>query len=537
MSAQETFVVGQRAPGTELFCRIEPLRCYKEIDHMMKRTLATLLMIAIVALTAGGTYAQNGAPSLVGPWQGTLSVGKGLRIVLQIEKADAGAGHATLYSIDQSPDGIPIASLTLQGSKLKFAIPAIAVAYEGTVSADGASIQGTWTQGNNSLPLTLQRATKDTTWPTDSSPHSVQLVTVDDNVKLEVLDWGGSGRPLVLLAGLGDTAHRFDRFAPKLTASYHVYGITRRGFGASSAPAPARDNYSADRLGDDVLAVLDALTLSHPVVAGHSIAGEEMSSMATRHPERVAGLIYLDAGYPYAFYDRLRGDLNLDAIELRKLLAQLVPGMGSADQKVLMQELLQKTLPQLERELQEQLTTMHVMPAQLMPAQIRPVPLAVMGGEQRYTDVHVPVLAIFAIPHDLGSAFQNDPAARAAAEANDLARTGAQADAFEKGISSARVVRLPHANHYLFLSNEADVLRENELFHWKSAVTGTDLLGRGNLLSRPCMTEVGIAPILSIGARLRVCRNNHSANEGCPPQHWAKVAAIVPGSPAPRSTA
>ena len=68
----------------------------------------------------------------------------------------------------------------------------------------------------------------------DPSPHTVQFVTVDKDVKLEVLDWGGSGRPLVLLAGLGNTAHVFDDFAPKLTSQYHVYGITRRGFGASS---------------------------------------------------------------------------------------------------------------------------------------------------------------------------------------------------------------------------------------------------------------------------------------------------------------
>ena len=41
----------------------------------------------------------------------------------------------------------------------------------------------------------------------DKSPHTVHFVTVDGNVKLEVLDWGGSGRAQVLLAGLGDTAH------------------------------------------------------------------------------------------------------------------------------------------------------------------------------------------------------------------------------------------------------------------------------------------------------------------------------------------
>ena len=84
----------------------------------------------------------------------------------------------------------------------------------------------------------------------DSTAHTVQFITVDENVKLEVLDWGGSGRPVVLLTGLGNNAHVYDKFAPKLTASYHVYGITRRGFGASSAPATG---YSADRLGDDVL--------------------------------------------------------------------------------------------------------------------------------------------------------------------------------------------------------------------------------------------------------------------------------------------
>ena len=39
-----------------------------------------------------------------------------------------------------------------------------------------------------------------------------------------------------------------------------------------------------------------------------AIAGEELSSVGSRHPKRVAGLIYLDAGYGYAFYDSARGD-------------------------------------------------------------------------------------------------------------------------------------------------------------------------------------------------------------------------------------
>ena len=67
----------------------------------------------------------------------------------------------------------------------------------------------------------------------DPAPHTTRFVTVEKSVRLEVLDWGGSGKPLVLLAGGGDTAHVFDDFAPKLTTSFHVYGITRRGFGQS----------------------------------------------------------------------------------------------------------------------------------------------------------------------------------------------------------------------------------------------------------------------------------------------------------------
>ena len=44
------------------------------------------------------------------------------------------------------------------------------------------------------------------------------------------------------------------------------------------------------------------------------------------------------------------------------------------------------------------------------------------------------------------------------------AKGEAQAKAFESGVPTARVVRIPHANHYVFQSNEADVLREMDAF-------------------------------------------------------------------------
>ena len=89
----------------------------------------------------------------------------------------------------------------------------------------------------------------------DSSSHGVRFVTVEKGVRLEVLEWGGAGRPVVFLAGGGNTAHVFDESAPKLASNHHVYGITRRGFGASGFSNSANP---IDRLRDDVLAVLDA---------------------------------------------------------------------------------------------------------------------------------------------------------------------------------------------------------------------------------------------------------------------------------------
>ena len=49
--------------------------------------------------------------------------------------------------------------------------------------------------------------------------------------------------------------------------------------------------------------VLDQLRVNRPVLVGHSVGGEELSSIGSRHPEKVAGLVYLDAAYGYAYYD------------------------------------------------------------------------------------------------------------------------------------------------------------------------------------------------------------------------------------------
>jgi non-heme chloroperoxidase len=150
----------------------------------------------------------------------------------------------------------------------------------------------------------------------DPSRHQVQFVTVEEGVKLEVLDWGGTGRPVVLLAGLGFTAHVLDGFAEKLTDSYHVYGITRRGYGASSRPP---SGYTEQRLTEDDLQVFDALKLVAPVVVGHSVAGNELSQLGIHHFERIGGLVYLEAlndgTDDYTDYDALCSKLP-DAMQM-----------------------------------------------------------------------------------------------------------------------------------------------------------------------------------------------------------------------------
>jgi pimeloyl-ACP methyl ester carboxylesterase len=298
----------------------------------------------------------------------------------------------------------------------------------------------------------------------DSSPHS-QLVTVENDVKLEVLDWGGTGRPLIFLAGLGNDARVFDTFAPQFTAHYHVYGITRRGFGDSSKPAPEIGNYTADRLGDDVLAVMTDLHLERPVLVGHSLAGEELSSIGSRYPEKVAGLIYLDAGYGYAYYDTAHGETLFDFFRLKKDLDEFTSGQVR-DARHAVQELA-ADVSVFDRDLQEAMKRGPAVPELHPPsAAIPPIALAINLGGEKYRKIPVPILAIFACPHnfDFDPALRNNPSLKAEIVADDALTTARQADAFAFGVPSAHVVRLANADHYVFRSNEADVVREMNAF-------------------------------------------------------------------------
>jgi non-heme chloroperoxidase len=297
----------------------------------------------------------------------------------------------------------------------------------------------------------------------DPSGHRTRFVSVERNVWLEVLDWGGRGNSIILLAGGGQTAHIFDDFAPKLSASGHVYGITRRGYGSSGYSATKA---SGDRLGDDVFAVIDTLKLKRPILVGHSIAGAELSSVTNNHPGRVAGLVYLDAAYSYAF-DNGKG---ADAREMQALRAPQPPPPEPTDLAsfTALQKYFERVdgfrFPEAElRQEWESTADGRVIKQRDFPGNA--MLYSLFMNPRKYTSIPVPALLIFSNPHSQGAWVESstDASVRAGADAYSAALaalTDRQEKAVKDAVPAAHVVTLPGANHFVFLSNPADVLRE-----------------------------------------------------------------------------
>ncbi len=124
---------------------------------------------------------------------------------------------------------------------------------------------------------------------------SVRMIAVAPDVRLEVDDWGGTGAPMVFLGGMGMEADQYRPFASRFRDAHHVYGINRRGSGASSAPA---NGYDAATRAHDIVVVLDSLHIDKAILVGHSFGGDELSKVGVAYASRVRALIYLEA-YDY----------------------------------------------------------------------------------------------------------------------------------------------------------------------------------------------------------------------------------------------
>ena len=140
------------------------------------------------------------------------------------------------------------------------------------------------------------------TWE-DPSPHTSHFVTVN-GVRLHYLDWGGSGEPLVLIHGLGDTPHYFDDLARAFRDRWRVVAYARRGHGRSEARSP----YDADTLAEDLRQLLDRLGLDTVNLAGWSLGGREL----TRSEIEIEILNARGPQSPSAFDARACGPAHLD---------------------------------------------------------------------------------------------------------------------------------------------------------------------------------------------------------------------------------
>ena len=140
---------------------------------------------------------------------------------------------------------------------------------------------------------------------------AVRQVTVAPAVTLEVLDSGGTGPALLLLAGLGHTAHVYDGWTARLLRDrFRVIAVTRRGYGASSRPATGYDSATLVR---DLVAVLDTLGITRVIAAGHSIGAAEAMLLAARYPTRVDRLVILGPAVDYKRYVTMQVARNAPA--------------------------------------------------------------------------------------------------------------------------------------------------------------------------------------------------------------------------------
>ncbi len=141
------------------------------------------------------------------------------------------------------------------------------------------------------LPNLISAQTQ--TRPPDTSPHKSEFVTVN-GVKLNYLDWGGSGEAILFLHGFPGSAHNFDELAPKFVDKFRVVGLSRRGHGQSEK---VETGYEIENLVKDITQFLDHMKIYRVNLVGFSTAGDELTKFANLYPKRVIKLVYLEAAY------------------------------------------------------------------------------------------------------------------------------------------------------------------------------------------------------------------------------------------------
>jgi pimeloyl-ACP methyl ester carboxylesterase len=118
-------------------------------------------------------------------------------------------------------------------------------------------------------------------------------------VDLAVREWGPyDGAPVLYWHALGPVGT--GEYAAELAPALVGHGarlLAPDGPGHGESPSLPRDRYGLGATVDLAVALLNALGLRRVVFVGHSWGGAVGAHLAAAHPERVAGLVLLDAGY------------------------------------------------------------------------------------------------------------------------------------------------------------------------------------------------------------------------------------------------
>ena len=430
--------------------------------------ISRFVLLAFVLLPSA--YALSApAESFVGRWQGKLKVSVEMRMVVRVEQREPGRLSCVVNFIERQPEPYACGSVTAEGDRINFSVANLG-RVEAAIAEGGAILAGTFSfPDGRKQPLQLARTLDTEAWALDPGSHNQSFVTASDGTKLEVLDFGGRGTALVLVAGLGTTGHSFDDFAPKLTSTHRVLAVTRRGFGESDRPPPSADAYSSRRLGDDLLNVMDALRIERAVLVGWSVGGIELSSVASRFPDRVAGLVYLDAAYAYSFYapgneqdTPINVDIAFNYLRDRIAAARVLPPAEAAKA---MDDILRVALPDLAYDIarnRDRLLEVAAMPAPAAPAvpNADTATSAILKNVERFPAIKTPILAIYADVAPPPSSSE-----RTTAMFDHVARQKVGIiTRFKSAHPHAQVVVLKNAQHAVFMSNTEEVLKHVRAF-------------------------------------------------------------------------
>src|SRR5688572_11884513 len=144
---------------------------------------------------------ESSPSKIEGDWEGTLDVDVAkLRLVLHVVRKDA-ALSATLDSPDQGATGIPIDSITLTGSSVRFEMKSLGGFFEGELAKDDSQIEGKWTQVGQTYPLVLKRVGAREAGAVET-PLKLQKVDVGGHsINLLIGGQRGEAKPAVILEG------------------------------------------------------------------------------------------------------------------------------------------------------------------------------------------------------------------------------------------------------------------------------------------------------------------------------------------------